>query len=135
MTHYGYMNTMNSDSIPTFDDLKGHHLLKVVEDDEVLAFHLTDGRIFILHHNQDCCESVTIEDICGNLADLTGEILLASEDCSSENPKSSYDDDFLWTFYRIGTIHGTVVIRWYGASNGYYSVSVSFQEYLPGGRP
>jgi hypothetical protein len=83
-------------------------------------------------HSQDCCESVSIEDIAGDLKDLIGSpILFAEESTNSDDPapEGRYQDDgSLWTFYRLGTIKGTVVIRWYGSSNGYYGVGVNFDE-------
>jgi hypothetical protein len=99
-------------------------------DDEYLLFVLEDGRKFALYHDQDCCESVYIEDIVGDLDDLVGSpILLVEESGSNENPKGDYEpDSFTWSFYKFATIKGYVDVRWYGESNGYYSESVSFGE-------
>lgn len=97
-----------------------------------LRFHTSDGEEYYMEHMQDCCESVSIEDICGDLADLlNSSILQAEESTSDENPEGitkEYQDSFTWTFYRIATNKGSVVIRWYGESNGYYSESVNFRK-------
>ncbi len=117
---------------PKFSDLAGLVLTSAsgkVGDDEIV-FVAASGESFKLHHPQDCCESVTVEDICGDLGDLIGSPILQAEESTSEtNPEGvqpEYQDSFTWTFYRIATAKGQVVIRWYGESNGYYSESVDF---------
>ena len=57
----------------SFEDLKGKILLSVVNnDDEELIFTTDEGTVYKLYHDQCCCESVTIEDIDGDLEDLIG---------------------------------------------------------------
>lgn len=98
---------------------------------EVIIFTVNDGRKFVMHHSQDCCETVRIEDICGNLKWLVGSpIIRASEDTNSGQETDGYGDTFTWTFYNIASAKGHVTIRWYGTSNGYYSESVDFEELL-----
>lgn len=101
----------------------------VNNSNEEIVFETTDNRTFKLYHDQDCCESVYVEDIVGDLNDLVGvPILQAEESSNNDNPKSEYEDSFTWTFYKFATIKGYVTIRWYGSSNGYYSESVDFAE-------
>jgi hypothetical protein len=76
------------------------------------------------HHEQDCCESVNIEDICGDLSDLENSPIIQAEE-TSKCGNTEYGSE-TWTFYRISTAKGGVVIRWLGESNGYYSESVYF---------
>lgn len=91
----------------------------------------TEKEKFIFYHDQNCCENVEIEDITGDLSDLENTpILVAEERTSEENPKDDYysGDDFQWTFYEFRTIKGSVTVRWYGTSNGYYSTSVDLRK-------
>lgn len=116
-----------------FEELKGKVFTNIERINDygrdVLIFTCDDGVKYQMHHSQDCCESVYIDDICGDLTDLlNSEILLAEEVIhKDENPEGfvkEYQDYFTWTFYKLATIKGYVDIRWYGESNGYYSESV-----------
>lgn len=114
-----------------FSTLLGKTLVFVQNvDDEELVFGTTDGERYKLYHSQDCCESVTIESIVGDLVDLIGNPLLVAEEVSSEGTPPRSDeytpDSYTWTFYKLATIKGSVDVRWYGTSNGYYSESVDF---------
>lgn len=96
-------------------------------DKKELVFRRTDGTYVRFHHYQDCCESVYIEDICGDLSDLVGSPILVAEQCTQEDTDQKWDVGG-WTFYRFATVKGTVTVRWYGTSNGYYSISVSVED-------
>ena len=100
--------------------------------DEQIVFTAVGGQQYRLFHGQCCCESVTIEDVVGDLADLVGApILMAEEATSDVNPEGvakAIRDSFTWTFYKFATRKGYVDIRWFGESNGYYSEAVDFEE-------
>lgn len=115
-----------------FSDIVGEIFSKIEKatDNSEILFYSIDGGIYKMYHSQDCCESVVIDDICGDLNDLLNSpILKAEESTSDTNPvgvTKDYQDSFTWTFYHIETAKAHVTIRFYGSSNGYYSESVSF---------
>ena len=81
---------------------------------------------FRFYHEQDCCESVAISEIIGDLDDLIDTpIFEAREDGESDN---GGDGSVTWTFYNFRTIKGSVTVRWYGTSNGYYSEAVYLEK-------
>lgn len=112
-----------------FSDLVGKTLASVRnQNDEVIEFVTDDGALYRLTHLQDCCESVKVVDITGDLTDLIGTPILVAEEASNRDnpPRSDGAESHTWTFYKLRTIKGSVDIRWYGESNGYYSESVDF---------
>lgn len=113
-----------------FSELKGKTLKHIeVCGTEEIYFVTTDNEVYRMWHDQDCCESVQIEEICGDLNRLLhSPIGLAEEVTNTSDDAKDEDDSFTWTFYRLATNHGFVTIRWYGTSNGYYSESVDFDR-------
>ena len=121
-----------------FENLKGKTLTEIKgleAGSSEVTFVCSDGSEFFMYHPQDCCESVNIEDVIGDVNDLIGsEILVAEERTSDQNPSDAkketieYQDSFTWTFYELATNKGSVTVRWYGESNGYYSESVDFAK-------
>jgi len=115
----------------SIDDLIGLVMSQVENrHNDELVFITETGRTFRFFHYQDCCESVTIEDIIGDLADLVGTPIIEAEEVSNENepPLSDNPESFTWTFYKFATAKGYVTVRWYGESNGYYAEDVNFEE-------
>lgn len=129
--------TYNSlqEPITRFEDLTGRVLCKAEKlGNDELRFYLTEDHYVKMYHSQDCCESVTIEDIVGDLDDLVGTPLLVVEERVSHNEDGTeemYADSYTWTYYSFRTIKGSVDIRWYGSSNGYYSESVNVDVISP----
>jgi hypothetical protein len=116
-----------------FSELQGKTLtsIHVSDDKERVEIECTDGTKFVMYHSQDCCESVNVEDVSGDLSDLIGTPILLAEEASSDQDPPGYKHDYqpesqTWTFYKLRTIKGSVDIRWHGTSNGYYSESVTF---------
>lgn len=110
-------------------DIIGKTMTSVVNNDDEIIFSANDGSIYKMHHLQDCCESVYVEDVAGDLSDLVGSPILQAEEVSSgDEPAPAHADSYTWTFYKLATIKGSVTIRWLGESNGYYSESVQFDK-------
>lgn len=110
------------------EQLEGKTLTRVERvGDEELWFYTTDNKVVKMYHIQECCESVYIEDIAGDLNDLQGNPVLRAE-VRTENDNADYGV-LMYTFYEISTIKGSVTIRWCGSSNGYYGIEVDIAEF------
>lgn len=90
----------------------------------------SDGKRYRMYHEQDCCESVGLEEIVGDIDDLLNNPLLIAEEACKTATEECYNEygTGTWTFYKLATIKGYVTLRWLGTSNGYYSEAVNFEE-------
>ena len=120
MSYYDY------DSSANIADMVGKVFTSVTETGDTMVFENDNDR-YVFFHSQDCCESVGINDVVGDLSDLVGEPLLIADEVSGEAPvgfEDEYHESVTWTFYKFATRKGYVDVRWLGESNGYYSESV-----------
>lgn len=144
-----YYETFNAD----ISELVGKTLSEIEGGlgSTMISFSATDGSAYQMLYYADCCASCEIEEIHGDMNDLIGTPILHAEEVCSQEPTdeikaareaeeerkkaeegecyySYHADSETWTFYKISTIKGSVTIRWYGSSNGYYSERATFEQ-------
>ncbi len=91
------------------------------------------GRQFLVYHEQDCCESVRIVGQDGNFEKLIGKPIVEARDNAVDTSEEAADSQTTTTL--IFRVDGeTVISRWVGDSNGYYSESVDIAELINGGQ-
>lgn len=125
--------------VTQYSDMLGKTMEEVwISDDRTLMRFISRRWVWEFCHEQECCESVEIIDVIGELDDLVGAPIYMAEEVVSqeENPDGvegpdpgDRDESYTWTFYKFATIKGYVTIRWYGESNGYYSERVDVRKY------
>lgn len=115
----------------SIEELVGKVITKIegaTQYSEVITFECADLHIYEMFHYQDCCESVTVEDISGNIEDILNLPILRAYESVNNNASGHNYNSITWTFYTIVTHKAAIVIRWCGKSNGYYSESVTFAQ-------
>lgn len=106
-------------------DIVGKTPTSITEEADEIIMVFDDETACKFYHEQDCCEYVRIEDVNGDWEDLIGTPLLVAEEREGNTGESGWDH-YTWTFYTFRSVKGSVDVRWYGTSNGYYSESVDF---------
>lgn len=63
----------------SFDVLKDKTVTKIEgleKYSEEVLFYTSDGCVYRMYHDQDCCEQVQVEDVCGDIDDLLNSPVL-----------------------------------------------------------
>lgn len=113
-----------------FSILVGKTLESIENSGERLTFHIDDGTAYVSYHSQDCCESVQIDHVDGNVEDVIGQMIVEAEDWEDGDPVPDVKyqpESHTWTRQRIRTNKGEVTFHWLGESNGYYGETPYFQ--------
>ena len=106
--------------------------IEITENEGAVIFH-TENELFEMSHSQDCCENVYLDDIDGEIDILLDAPILFAEEVINRNESpeelknkiNEWCESYTWTFYKIGTIKGSLTFRWFGESNGYYSENIT----------
>lgn len=116
----------------TFAGMVGQTLLAVegaIPGSDKVTIRTSAGK-FVLYHDQQCCETVTVESITGDPADLVDCVVRLAEVSTREDLERP---EGTWTFYRLQTTFGDLDIRWFGESNNYSEdVQVRFEPMAGG---
>jgi hypothetical protein len=99
------------------------------ENNDEIMLTTASGKIIKIFHEQDCCESVHIEDTEGNWHELIGKVIVeaTNESTSEGEPPNEYSESWTRTTLTFKVDDATVISRWIGESNGYYSESVDIE--------
>jgi hypothetical protein len=118
-----------------FDVLVGEVLDAVDIDREKDQIFLTtrSGRQFLIYHEQKCCETVEISGQDGSFDKLIGKPIVEARDNAVDTSEEAADSQTTTTLVFRVDDH-TVISRWVGDSNGYYSESVDIAELINGGQ-
>ena len=107
--------------------LVGEILTNIDVSDDTVMMTTKSGRQIMLYHSQGCCESVSILSTDGEWRELIGKPLLIVEEEIDGSAACDYGSKTETTF-TFGVDGATVINRWIGESNGYYSESVDIKE-------
>ena len=97
------------------------------ESGDTIRMETASGKVITLYHFQDCCESVRIEDTQGNWHDLIGKVIVGAEKRDGQFGEPYEADSWTRTEFTFKVDDATVISRWIGESNGYYSESVDIK--------
>jgi hypothetical protein len=116
-----------------FQDMVGKTFTRIehIKDGQERIFFYSDKYVYRMMHEQNCCENVIVDEVHGDIGDLIDTPILDAYLSTNEGhiTETQYENEhYTWSFYTIRTIKGSVTLKRYGTSNGYYSEEVNFSR-------
>jgi len=110
--------------------LQGDVIDEIDQLEDEIRLTMRSGKTVRILHHQDCCESVRIVGTDGDWKDIKGEILVSTSisESSGGDAPSEYAESWTRTNIEFKTDSHTVISRWIGTSNGYYSESLTIEQ-------
>lgn len=108
------------------EDMIGRRVLSISKSFDAIHLEL-ENHTCVFEHIQDCCENVTLEDSEYYEEDFQDAVIHDVEWATKHDPDAG--EEGMWSFLKIRTSKGYAWFRWYGSSNGWYSVEVHFRAY------
>jgi hypothetical protein len=81
-----------------------------------LYLELEEGTLELGHHRQ-CCESVELLDVCGDVADLAGAVI---------GEIACREDTYRNAWYEVATTKGDLTLRWGSTTSQTYGVNIGW---------
>jgi hypothetical protein len=103
-----------------FSTLKGQTITKITSDFESVTFK-TVGKTYKLEHFQDCCESVRLKNVIGDIKDILNVPITLAEEDNPSNPDwhlDHYDDSHTWSVFILEAAGKRVEFWFLRESNG-----------------
>jgi hypothetical protein len=127
--HMGYKDRID------IKTLIGERLTHIDTDEKhnVILLTTASGRTVKIYHAQDCCEHVYIVGTEGDWHKLIGKVIVEAthDETRGGEPRSTEEESWTNTALTFRVDDATVISRWLGESNGYYSESVDLEDIYP----
>jgi hypothetical protein len=108
-------------------------LVDIDREENQILLTTRSGRKFLVYHEQDCCETVAIHWQDGSFDKLIGKPIVEARGIAVDTSEEAIDSSQTTTTLVFRVDDQTVISRWIGDSNGYYSESVDIAELITGG--
>lgn len=129
--HYKCFKTIEDiKSLKNLENLVIENVEGCYKGSDTMKITFTNG-MYVIFKYPDVFSNVDIDDVNGDVETLIGQRLLKLDVRMSNEMDNNNEPDYskLWTFYTFATVKGYVDVKWYGSSNGWYSVCVDWKIY------